>query len=196
MTKIEFLNKLRNELKGLPQEDLENRLSFYEEMINDRMDEGKSEEQAVAEIGTVDEVVQQIAKETPFFKLVKQRTKPSRPLRGWEIALIIIGFPLWFPLLIVALNLCLVAYILIWTFVIVTYSLEAGFIGYTFGGIVASVASLAAGEFNLIPLGAAIASAGAAILLIFGCIGATKLSLTISKKIVLGIKTAFIRKGK
>ena len=196
MTKIEFLNNLRNELIGLPKEDLENRLSFYEEMINDRISEGKSEEQAVSEIGTVDEVVQQIAKDTPFFKLVKEKTKPSRPLRGWEIALIVIGFPLWFPIAITLLNLIFVAYILIWVFVIVAYSLEAGFIGYAFAGLVAAGASLYAGEFNLIPLGAAICSTGAAILMIFGCIGATKLSLTISKSIVLGIKKAFIRKGK
>ncbi len=64
MNKQEFLNALRSQLKGLPKDELENRISFYEEMINDRMDEGLSEEAAVADIGgeDVDAVVTQEAK--------------------------------------------------------------------------------------------------------------------------------------
>ena len=42
MYKYEFLTALREQLVGLPKEDIEERISFYEEMINDRMDEGKS----------------------------------------------------------------------------------------------------------------------------------------------------------
>ena len=80
MYKNEFLTELRNRLQGLPQDDLDNRINFYEEMINDRMDEGKSEEEAVAEIGSVDEVVTQIASETPLLKLVKEKAKPKRAL--------------------------------------------------------------------------------------------------------------------
>ena len=44
MTKKEFFALFRQELAGLPKDDLENRVSFYEEMIDDRMAEGKSEE--------------------------------------------------------------------------------------------------------------------------------------------------------
>ena len=196
MYKNEFLTELRNRLQGLPQDDLDNRINFYEEMINDRMDEGKSEEEAVAEIGSVDEVVTQIASETPLLKLVKEKAKPKRALKVWEIILIILGFPLWFPLLITAFVLCLVAYILIWTLVIVVYSVELSFIVSSLAGLVVFFAYLFAGQFNLIPLAVAVMSAGGALLLYFGCTEVTKLTIKLSKNIVLKIKTAFIRKGK
>ena len=59
MRKQEFLAKLRKGLSGLPQDDIEERLIFYSEMIEDRKEEGLSEEEAVAAIGSVDEIVAQ-----------------------------------------------------------------------------------------------------------------------------------------
>ena len=59
MTKQEFLAELREKLKGLPEQDLEERLSFYSESIEDRMEDGLSEEEAVAGVGTVEEIVAQ-----------------------------------------------------------------------------------------------------------------------------------------
>ena len=49
MTKKEFLSSLRSKLQGLPPSDIDERISFYSEMIDDRMDEGKSEEEAVSD---------------------------------------------------------------------------------------------------------------------------------------------------
>lgn len=195
MKKDEFLAELRLKLSGLPQEDADNRVEFYGEMIADKMDEGKSEEEAIQEIGSVDEVVRQIASETPLFNLVKERTKPKKGIKGWQIALIASTFPIWLPLLIVALVLCIVSYLLIWIFVIVTYSLELSFVGGSIYGMISFFATMASGEPNYIGLAAWILLAGASILLFFGCIGATKVTLKLSKNIILGIKTAFIRKG-
>ena len=128
MKKEEFLSELRNKLNGLPKDDVDNRINFYGEMIDDRIDDGKTEEEAVADIGTVDDVVNDIAKDTSLVKLVKEKVKPKRSLRAWEIVLIVLGFPLWFPLALTALILCLVAYLLIWVLVIVTYSVEISLI--------------------------------------------------------------------
>ena len=196
MLKYEFLTALRDRLQGLPKDELDNRISFYEEMIDDRMDEGKSEEEAVAEIGSVDDVVKQITSETPLLKLVKEKTKTNRALKAWEIVLIILGFPLWFPLLITAFVLLLVAYILVWVWVIVVYSVELALTATAFGGLVIFFAYLFGGQFNLLPLAASIMSFGGAILLYFGCVEITKLTIKLSRNIVLKIKTAFIGKGK
>ena len=46
MSKQEFLEQLRRGLPGLPREDIEERLKFYSEMLEDRMEEGLSEEEA------------------------------------------------------------------------------------------------------------------------------------------------------
>ena len=195
MKKQEFLTELRSKLNGLPKEDIDNRVNFYEEMINDRMDDGKSEEEAVADIGSVDEVVRQIANDTPMLRLVAEKAKPKRALRAWEIVLIVLGFPLWFPLLITAGVLTLVFYLLFWILVIVSYAVEALLAVTSVAGFVSFVGYLADGTVNLIPLGYSIMALGGTILFIFACIGATKLTIFLSKKMILGIKTAFIRKG-
>ena len=196
MNKEEFLNALRNKLVGLPEADVEDRLSFYQEMIEDRIDEGKSEEEAINEIGSVDDIVKEIAKDTPLVKLVKEKVKPKRSLRAWEIVLIALGFPLWFPLVVTAFVLALVAYLLIWVWVLVVYTVEISLATAGAGGFIIFMAYLANGNFNLTALGASIMSLGGAILLIFGCIGITKATIKLSRSIVIGIKSAFIKKGR
>lgn len=42
MNKQEFLGALRRGLLGLPEEDIENSVEFYSEMIDDRIDERRS----------------------------------------------------------------------------------------------------------------------------------------------------------
>ena len=73
MTKKEFFVFFRQELSGLPKDDLEERVSFYEEIINDKMDEGKTEEEAIAELDSVQTIVEQIASETSLVKLVRKK---------------------------------------------------------------------------------------------------------------------------
>lgn len=194
MSKNEFLKELESRLNGLPSEDIKERVAFYEEMINDRLEEGKSEEEALKEIGTVDEIVEQITKETPLVKLVKERVKPKRRIQAWEIVLIAAGFPLWLPLLITALVLIMVAYILVWTLVIVTYTVE---IATSIAGLVAIIAGAAAFFSGAHWYGVGLAAGGVmcigfSILFIFACIGATKASIALTKAIILSIKKKFV----
>ena len=195
MTKVEFLNELKKQLNGLPENDLNERLSFYDEMIEDRKDEGKSEEEVVNEIGPVDKVANEILAETPLYNLIKERVKPKRALRGWEIVLLVLGFPLWFPLVTVFFFLCLMAYLLVWVGVIVMYALELGFASAGVGGTILFFINLGTGVTSFTYLGVGILSIGIAILLIFGCIGVTKGTCKLSKKIALRIKSIFIKKG-
>lgn len=196
MTKKEFFALFRQELAGLPKDDLENRVSFYEEMIDDRMAEGKSEEEAIRDLGSVEEIANQIAEETSLVKLVKEKVKPNRKIKGWEIALIIVGFPLWFPLLLTGLILLFVAYLLTWVFTIVAYVIEASFAIVSVSGLVAFIAYIFGGGFSLLPLGASIACLGAAILFGFVCYYITKGNIKLSKNIFIWIKRGFMRKAK
>ena len=195
MKKQQFLDELKQRMQGLPKKDLEDRLSFYEEAIDDRIADGKNEEEAVADLGNIDDIVKEIAQDVPLAKLVKEKVTPKRSLKAWEIVLLVLGFPLWFPLLTVALTLCFVAYMLIWVFVVVAYALETAFAFGSVGSMIAFFIYLGAGEFNLAALGTFLGCAGAAMLFIFPCIGITKGTIALSKKIILGIKAKFIGKG-
>ena len=118
MKKTEFLSELQTKLAGLPEQDLEERLGFYGEMIDDKMEEGIPEDEAVAQIDTTDEIVSQIVAEYPLAKIVKEKVKPKRRLRPWEIVLLIVGSPLWLSLLIAAFAVALSLYITLWSLII------------------------------------------------------------------------------
>ena len=58
MKRVEFLKELKAQLWALPEADRQNSLDYYSEMIDDRMEDGLTEEEAVAAIGDLDEIVQ------------------------------------------------------------------------------------------------------------------------------------------
>ena len=72
MTKDQLLEKLKKELSSIPSDELDGRLAFYSEMIDDRIEEGLDEEAAVAAIGDIDEI---IAHEK------KKNTSPTNPTK-------------------------------------------------------------------------------------------------------------------
>ncbi|MBQ4562652.1 MAG: DUF1700 domain-containing protein [Clostridia bacterium] len=63
MDKKTFLNELRNRLSFLPKDELERTIAYYSEMISDRIDTGMSEAQAVAAVGSIDEIVESVRAE-------------------------------------------------------------------------------------------------------------------------------------
>ena len=198
MSKQEFLTQLRKGLSGLPQGDIEERLAFYSEMIDDQMEEGLSEEEAVSAVGAVDEIVTQVVAETPLAKIAKERIKSKRRISAGEIVLLVLGSPIWLSLVIAAFAVILSLYISLWAVIVslwaVFVSLAAGFIGgvlsciiFAIGGNVASgIAMLAAG----------IVCAGLSILMFYGCKVVTKGILLLTKKMAIWIKNCFIKKGK
>lgn len=97
-----FLQELRRHLFALPEAERERIVEDYRGMILDRMEDGATEEEAVAELGTPAEIAGQILSEIPITTLVRERVRPKRKFSVWEIGLLILGAPLWLPLLIAA----------------------------------------------------------------------------------------------
>ena len=192
MKKKEFLKELRENIQGLPEQDINERIDFYSEAIDDRMEEGLSEEEAVRAMGSIDDVVQDIASDTSLVSLVRHKVQPKRSIKPIEIILLILGFPLWFPLLLTGLILLFVFYMLTWVLVIVTYSVEISLIGAGAFGIYTFLSYLSAGEIYWFSLGIGITSIGASLLFIFVCALATKISIKLAKHILLGLKRVFI----
>ncbi len=196
MNKQEFLAQLRRGLSGMPQEDIEERLIFYSEMIDDRMEEGFSETEAVCAIGTVNDVVSQILAETPLTKLVKEKVKPDRSLKVWEIVLMILGFPVWFPLLIAAFSVIFVIYMSVWSVIVSLWAIEVSLWAGALAGIIsmAFFAFQGNGLTGIIMLSAGLFCAGLSIFLFFGCKAATKGILWMTKRTALWIKSLFVGK--
>ena len=178
--KQEFLSALRDKLSGLPKEDLERSVDYYSEIIDDGMEDGLSEEEAIAAIGSIEDIVSQILMETSLPKLVKAKVKPNRGWKTWEIVLLILA-----------------VYIVIWSMIVVFYAVDLSFAAGAVSGFFAAVTYLCSGGSaqGILFLGAGIFCAGIAILLFFGFNRITKAILILSKKILLCIKARFIRKG-
>ena len=195
MDKKTFLAELKAGLSGLPQKDIDERLSFYGEMIDDRMEEGMSEEEAVAGLDPIDIIVAQTVADIPFAKLIKERIKPKRALRGWEIALIILGFPLWFPLLIAAGAVILSIYIVVWSLAISLWAIDVSFGACALGGIGIALIDFVQGRAmtGFAMIGAALLCAGLAFLLFYGCIEISKWSYRLAQKALFGAKKLFLK---
>lgn len=195
MNRDEFLTNLRENLNGLPKDDIDERISFYDEMISDLIDDGKTEEEAINEVGPINKIVDEIASTTSLKIIVKEKISNRRKISALEIVLLVLGFPLWLPLLITIFMLLLVAYILIWVGVIITCSVEAGLIAFGIGGIVKFFAYIFNGSFNLEALAIGLLGLGGSLLMFFACKETIKVTIRFSKFIFTKIKSMFIRKG-
>ncbi len=196
MTKREFIAQLREKLSGLPQADIEERVIFYSEMIDDRIEDGLSEEDAIAELGSIDEIASQIISDTPLSKIVKEKLKSKKRRKAGEIALIAIGSPIWFSLLIALIAVILSLYVSLWAVIISLWAAFASFIGGALMGVASGIILIISGSTHagILLIGAAIALVGWAILMFFACRAATKGIIFLTKKITLFIKNCFVRK--
>lgn len=198
MTKQAFIDKLTVELAALPQDviDIEERVGFYGEMIDDRIEAGLTEEEAVADIGSIDEIMSQILADIPLGKLVKEKIKPKRRFTWWEITLIAVGSPLWIVILISLFAVVISAYAVLWSCIASIWALDVAFAGGAIGGIVAGILFICYGNLagGLATLGLALFCAGAALAFFFVCRIATVGTAKLTKKIAIGIKRLFIKK--
>lgn len=196
MSKSEFLTLLRKALNRLPQIDVEERLAFYSEMIDDRIEDGLTEEAAVAELGSVDNIASQIMSEIPLLTLVKENIKPNRTLRVWEIILLVLGSPIWLSLLLSIFIIILCAYTVIWSIVVTLWTILLSVAALLLSGILLCMLSFFQGNASLgfASIGVSLACCGIAIFVFLGCKQVTKAVLILTKKIFIRIKSCFIKK--
>lgn len=196
MNKQEFLLALRGALADLPEADIKASLDYYAEIIDDQMEEGISEADAVASLGSVVSVAEQILLDMPLPKLVKARVKPKRRLRAWEIVLIAVGSPVWAPILLALAVVALAVYVVLWSLVVSIYAVDVALAACLLGGLGGSVGLFIAGNpFSaLFLVGAGLVCGGLSIFLFFGCKAATKGTVLLTRKMLIGVKKCFVRK--
>ena len=196
MNKIEYLEALRAALSGLPREDIEERVAFIGEMIDDRVEEGLTEEEAVAEMDPVEDVAAQTVSEIPLSKLVRERIQPKRSLSGWEVALIILGFPVWFPLIVAAGAVILSLYMTVWALIVSLWAVEISLWAGSLSCLAASLMLLVQGRFaeTCAVIGGGMFIAGASIFMFYGCRAASKGIVALTGRALTWVKSLFIRK--
>lgn len=118
MNRYEFLYELKVKLSQLPENEIEKHLAYYEEMIDDRIEDGMTEEEAVESLEDVSVIAERILQDTPITTLVKTKVKPKN---GWTTAAVIaaiIGSPIWVSLLIALIAVGIAVFCALWGVVI------------------------------------------------------------------------------
>lgn len=164
MNKIEFINELRIRLAKLPDYEISKTVSFYSESIDDRMEDGMSEEDAVASLGEIEKIASEILIDTPLTSLIQNKIKESRKNSNnktlWMI-LAICGFPIWLPLGLSFALVIVACYISIWAVIVSLFAVELSLLvaglGLVSGIIICFHQNIAAGTALI---GISIASIG------------------------------------
>ena len=197
MNKQQFLSELEKKLQGLPQDDIIERLNFYDEIISDRMEEGLTEEEAVAAIGNADAIAAQIIAETPFARIAKVRMKNKRPLSAGVIVLLVLGSPVWLPILIAMLAVLFAVYVCLWAGVAALWSGFAAIVGCALGCLLGGgmMAFTGHGTIGALAMAAGMVCAGLSIPAFLGCKSITKGMAYLTKKTGAIIKRCLMGKG-
>lgn len=174
MTRDEFLNRLGELLACLPADQVEETKQFYAEAIADRVEDGMSEEEAVAAMGAPGEVAEATLDNLPAVPRAIARTRRRSTVLLWVLT--IVGSPVWVPLLIAFVIVALSIYFCIWVLAFCVWVIAAalGAVGATALALV--VAGMAIGHvpYVLAMLGCGLAFIGAALLVGAGAWAASK----------------------
>ena len=126
MNKTQFCALLGNKLKPyLSPKEMYKTLNFFEEMIDDRIDEGLSEEEAISQLGDINIIVDQILDE---HNIGKKQTKLVWRFIPRELGFIniVLLFPAWITIFSLVASLFIVILSIIFSIV---FSIIAIFIG-------------------------------------------------------------------
>lgn len=168
MNKQEYLDQLRTALGCLSEEEVEESVAFYTEMIDDRVADGMSEEEATAQLDEPKTAARAIigdlpaeareasqvsraAQATPT-QAVPPNPKPKSRVLYWT--LVILGSPLWLALLLAAAAVVLAAVVIVAALVLSVAAVAAS--------LLLTLWVLAAGLLAAGPLGIAVCFYGLA----------------------------------
>lgn len=162
MNKHSFCQEIRAKLKGFKTEEVNRIVEYYEELIDEMVEAGSSEEEVIASFGNIDNNLNRIKAD-----LVLERSDESKPkfLRNAFIILGICSTPVLVPVGIAFLVVFITVLI---TIGVLFVSFGAAGIGFLFSSIAMIVGMLASGE----PLGVVFIFVGTALIVssLFGAL--------------------------
>lgn len=197
MNKLEFLTRLREGLQSIPEEDRRRTVGYYREMIDDRMEDGLSEEAAVDAVGDVEEIICQVLAETPQVPDVveepvqEQPEAPENRTNGSAVLLAATAI-LWIPLLFAFFGVL----VGLWAVVVALYAVAVALCASTLGCVVTGFLVMASPFGMMVSFGAAMVCAGLAILFVLFSNLAAKGMAKLTKLTCKWVKSWFVRKEK
>ena len=160
MTKKQFLKNLRRELSGLPRAEITERVGFYTEMIDDKMEDGMTEAEAIDSICTSDPIGSKvkITDEDPGTRSKRSTT---------ETVLLILGFPVWFSILAALFAVIVTLIASLWSIAVAFWAIFVSAAVSAPCAAIASIFCLFSGNVAMFGMGMAAAPTCAGVAIIF-----------------------------
>ena len=198
MSRDAFIGELRHRMAGLPQETVERTVDYYGELIADSVEDGLTEEEAVSRLGSLDEIVASVVKDTPLTQIVQTRVQEGKKkgISGWVILLLVLGAPVWLPVLIAVLAVLFALFIALWAVVIALWAVVAAVILTGLAAMVAGVVELCRLHLaqGLVLLGGGLVCLGLCALLFLLMKLITVGTVKLCRWLWVGIKSLFVGK--
>ncbi len=193
MNKQEYLAQLRAALACLPEGEIEESVAFYTEMIDDRVAEGLTEEEATAQLDDPKAAARAIVADLPVVPRTVVRTKQRNRALYWT--LVILGSPLWLTLLLAAGMLVLAGLLTIWCLILGLWLLAAGLLAGGPLGIGVCLWALAVGQpaYGVFELGSGLLCFGLGLFCLHGAVAASKTLMQVSRQWIAKAKAPFVK---
>ncbi len=181
MNKQEYLSRLENLLACLPKDARAESLAFYAEMIDDRIEDGMAEDEAVAALGTPGEAADAILDELPAVPRAVAKTRRKSRALMWTLA--ILGSVVWVPLLFAFAAVALSVYLCIWACIASLWILTVCLLAGLPIGAAAMWLGIAVGNapFAVVELGAGLLCAGLGLAMLQASLAASKQLVRLSR---------------
>ena len=193
MNKQEYLARLRAALACLPEGEIEESVAFYTEMIDDRVADGLTEEEATAQLDDPKAAARAIIADLPVVPRTVVRTKQRNRVLYWT--LVILGSPLWLTLLLAAGMLVLAGLLTIWCLILGLWLLAAGLLAGGPLGIGVCLWALAVGQpaYGVFELGSGLLCFGLGLFCLHGAVAASKTLMQVSRQWIAKAKAPFVK---
>lgn len=193
MNKQEYLAQLRAALACLPEGEIEESVAFYTEMIDDRVADGLTEEEATAQLDDPKAAARAIIADLPVVPRTVVRTKQRNRALYWT--LVILGSPLWLTLLFAAGMLVLAGLLTIWCLILGLWLLAAGLLAGGPLGIGVCLWALAVGQpaYGVFELGSGLLCFGLGLFCLHGAVAASKTLMQVSRQWIAKAKAPFVK---
>ena len=130
MSKKEFIKELKRALSPLSRSERNERISFYSEIIDDKIEEGASEASAISQIGAPTEIAAKILGENATLNKDSAHKK-GKKTTGEKI-IMIVGAPLWIPLAICCAAIIFSGYAIAYALLLALWAIELPFLLFSF----------------------------------------------------------------
>lgn len=100
MNKYEFLYKLGQSLENSSYADRQEIIHYYDELIQDALDNGEPEDEFIEKLGSIDKITRTIKKDSDFVNKNVREKKDYQLRKVFDISVKVIGYALYIFLII------------------------------------------------------------------------------------------------